>query len=532
MLPKKRYCAAHTDEKVVYSLLEDKVQGRMTWSAWSHHRKCANLPVLRKPMQQLSIALLLDEPHPLKFQSHKKGAFFEIAEIFARVVEMNYFDGRLLPHAVGSEPLLWKISYDNRYIFGNKNEGYFIQPLSVDDPQSPSHVTTVALHEGREMNENLRKAFTEMRFNDFLSDLPHLRMEIDEKYLHFDFIVCADWIGITRELGVDAPNAKSPDAETCWCCSITKGVLKTSWWQEPWKYHCMTNSINDFPNAVLWAVPLDKRRYCWMHGVTRMISTALLEFHSLLSTLGGQKNAWKAMIRTVVPEWEPNPKKGALQAKQMKSFIRNFNKKLLSTILESIPNASQVKPILWPDEPNSLVLPLFQQFEMVIDAIRVYHDFAYRKHPQRQDFITLWHARTVILGFWAANQLFLPPVMHFMTNEGIAFAVQDNTAYTTLQEAIEHQNSIDKADMEFTNGQNSVGIVSDSAFQQMLIHQHLGRRLIPTRPSSLSHGVLALNNHEEPIKPVLAAPQLVDGIQSFLCSLPRQPLFSPSPMGT
>lgn len=67
----------------------------------------------------------------------------------------------------------------------------------------------------------------------------------------------------------------------------------------------------------------------------------------------------------------------------------------------------------------------------------MYKDFSYTEWPTDPDFTTLDHARIRYLAVNTGMKWRMKLTGHFMTNEAIDFAVEDGTAYHTLNEAPE-----------------------------------------------------------------------------------------------
>ncbi len=149
----------------------------------------------------------------------------------------------------------------------------------------------------------LAMVFAEIGFGTFINQLLEKTTILDGKSRQHDFIIVADSIGITRELDTDAPNSRAASAETCWCCPIQKDTLKESWWFAPFLYHPVSKNITDFPNAALPSVALHRRCYCWMHGLTRMLSTLLLEFYNVLKQQNGNCAHFQEVMRQINQVW-------------------------------------------------------------------------------------------------------------------------------------------------------------------------------------------------------------------------------------
>lgn len=298
--PTKQTC----DEQELVECVRLRVSQGWSWDDWEAHRQANKLPVWRKMLQALQVRILSSVPVSVPFKT-EAGAYIDVLKVFQQIA-MQYQQNRLfyLATALQRPVCMWKISFDNRYIFRKKNEGFFLQPLSVLEPQAVAHVTSIAVARIKEETLSLRSVLVEMRLADALKQLEHMQVLINDQVICCDYLITGDWISIHRELATDVPNSRDADALTCWGCWVTKAQLKASWWQEPFKYTKPCRTIDDFADTALPTVPLYKRRYCWMHGVTRLLSTTLSHLYECLPRQGGSRSEFKEIVSSVHPDWD------------------------------------------------------------------------------------------------------------------------------------------------------------------------------------------------------------------------------------
>jgi hypothetical protein len=464
-------------EEELLNLLEQKILGGFSKEGWRDHRHLAGQPVYEKRLCILQHNILDELPisRPMR---RLPGAYIPLEPLFNHVVRL--FDVQRRFHFSPLSPSrasLWKFSADNRYVFGKKNEGFFFQPLDVFDAQCVSHVHSYGVARTDESNEALRAAFVEMDMNTFLQSLPTQAVQLHDRVLYCDYIYVADWVTHVRELNLEAPNAADPEAEPCFGCFITKDVLKVEWLKDPFAVHRMTRTTQDCPRSVLPSVEMWRRRYCWLHGVTRMLSATLSNLYHLLPQRSADTRAMVAICQQYQETWQPDGKPAALVAKNAKKMIRTG----IAAEVSKLYSNTDKRTLTWPVAPKEWQVTEQQAALAVLDAIRVFHDFAYTKWPSAQAYEALWEARNGLLSVYAANKWQLTPTIHFMTNEAIDLAKMDGTAYFSLQESIEHQNKVDKRDVKKTKPSPETQKAGKSSWQQMLDLQQLRRSVTAKR---------------------------------------------------
>jgi len=257
-------------------------------------------------------------------------------------------------------------------------------------------------------------------------------VEIDDIEYQLDFIVVADWMSFVAEFALDRPNARDADAVACWACGATKEDLDRKWLDEPFAQPGIEMSATFFPLSALPSAPLDKHRYCWMHGVSNLLNNALF----LLLDLAPAKGVFIAAVRVSAKQWD---NKHALRPKDAKAFVR-------SRAYLPIPALFQVVHLPefpWPDPPLKLQLTTVQIVDTFFDSIRCFHDFAYTCKPSPVAFRSIKQAAVVYLAMFAATQRALPPTAHFMCTHAISFAQLDGTAFHTRRSQPRLSNSRD-----------------------------------------------------------------------------------------
>jgi hypothetical protein len=253
---------------------------------------------------------------------------------------------------------------------------------------------------------------------------------------------------------------------------VNKHYLATSWCEQPFQIDPVLLSITDWPNAVLYSLPLEKRRYCWMHGVSNLLSNAIKHLYQFLPTNSPIRTAVKQCIQQCKPKWKP---KSAIVPKEMKLFYAKHLDVSFIGLFQTFKHPVQLQ---WPGYVDGYTLTFNQMVDMFIDAIRVYKEFAYTPWPTSMDVMVLEQARSVVLSIYAAHQWTPEITTHYMTSHAIEFVKLDGTAYFTLQEGVEHANYVDKQDIECTFKGTSIATTGRNRWQQLLDHQQLQHHLI------------------------------------------------------
>jgi hypothetical protein len=122
---------------------------------------------------------------------------------------------------------------------------------------------------------------------------------------------------------------------------------------------------------------------------------------------------------------------------------------------------TQLHHLAWPESPHTFIHSTPAVIEMLLDSVCVYWQFAYTPKPIIEDFHSLHVARDCILTVHALYKWHLAPTIHYMTNHAIIDAEIDGTAYTTLQEGVEHYNKEDKQESCVTLKGSHIATVRD-----------------------------------------------------------------------
>jgi hypothetical protein len=287
----------------ITSLLATKVFFRVPVEVWEAMRKDAHVPVYRNELQAVRCALLLPSlSHPLH---NEKEAFLDFAAYFEEIISTYSSQHALfLTNTESTSSWKWKLSWDNRYLWG-KNEGWSLSPLSVAHPQNPQHVHNLMIASIPERNLPFTNCVVESHMEDFIGDFENTTVMVNGEEIEQDLILNSDWIAMCCELDCTLPNTANLWKEVCWKCGSNKQVLRHSWLNAPFKWYDETLSILDFPNAALAVVPLSSRRYCWMHGISNLLSNCLTNCHNLLAVRSSSRHLFHHTLASVVRNWKP-----------------------------------------------------------------------------------------------------------------------------------------------------------------------------------------------------------------------------------
>jgi hypothetical protein len=205
--------------------------------------------------------------------------------------------------------------------------------LDVINNHSPEHVVDFAVVDMIESNENLRTVFNELQLNEWLSAFNGRQIQTPRGLFFTDYFVTYNWMTLVAELDITPPNTSNLIKVVCLFCGTTKQYLRHEWYESPFTFLEIVRSIDDYPNAALWAVPLDKRRYDWMHGCARLLSNALIKCFKLFPDNSRKKNKFKQIMESIVKKWTS---KTAIAANEMKIFFKRQKEKEITALYESI----------------------------------------------------------------------------------------------------------------------------------------------------------------------------------------------------
>jgi hypothetical protein len=452
----------------ITSLLATKTFFRIPLSVWEAMRKDAHLPVYRNELQQVRHTLLSPSlSHPLH---NEKGAYLDLHAYFEEIVSTYLTQHAIFTTNIGTaQSWKWKLSWDNRYLWG-KNEGWSLSPLNTLHLQSPQHVYNVMVAHIPERNIPFTNCVVESNMEDFFGDFENMIVSLNGEEIQQQLILNSDWMAMCCELDCTLPNTANLWKGVCWKCGSDKQILRHSWLEHPFKWYDELLTIHDFPNAALSVVPLSSRRYCWMHGISNLLSNCLTNCHALLPAKSSSRHQFHQTLFMILHNWKPTK---ALIPKQMKQF---FHLKLHHTIPQAF-SQHDLHHLPWLMEPHTFIRSTSNTIAMLLDSVRTYFEFAYMPLPSSQDFKLLNIARNCILSVHACFGWRLAPTTHYMTNHAIKDAERDGTAYHTLQEGVEHGNQEDKHEARVTFKGSYYGEMNETAWEHMLNQQRLKLKL-------------------------------------------------------
>lgn len=272
----------------------------------------------------------------------------------------------------------------------------------------------------------------------------------------------------------------------CWLCRQSKSLIN-EWRAAPFAFLRVDRTHADFaPLAADYpmadAVLLERRRYCWAHAFSRLLTNILGYLVEQLAAA----NATTAAKRLQAAVAQHSSHSGwkstsSLSIKQSKLLLESpvFHRFVADLFGES----SLRLRICRPSSPDGTVFETLASesshvTSLLLACIRVFKDFAYAPWPSRRSFVTLWRARNALLGVYAANCIPLAPTEHYLTSHAIELALYDRTAYVTVQESMEHKHKLDRNDAAHS-AHNHMPTRNNhrTLFEQMLDHQELRRVL-------------------------------------------------------
>lgn len=87
----------------------------------------------------------------------------------------------------------------------------------------------------------------------------------------------------TSELRCMPAGSSADSAHVCIGCRASKGDLRLGWLSDSFRLVEFDRAVDDFPVSVLPSVPPLRRRYCWLHGIARLLSNAVVILHVFLA---------------------------------------------------------------------------------------------------------------------------------------------------------------------------------------------------------------------------------------------------------
>lgn len=469
----KRYKPTIKDPLPDFELiLADKVFNAYSWKRWQQQRVREGKPVYRNQLQALS-RTLLDGFHSSQL-TFNTGAYFPLQTLLEFLLSFYHHFNAIAPHPnKKTRTIDIKVSWDNRLLFG-KNQAFSLSLRDTPSSQSSQHVHNFAIASGKETTPLIRQVATECGLDDFLAALEDSRVVLGDEDFPLDYFISVDWISLVMELGDCGRPATADESEiVCAFCGANKKLLRRDWLQDPFKFYTTTLSIADFPSCALPSVPLHKRRYCWMHGITNMLVNCLRKAYFLL-VLPSAMLQFKRVMEDCHVGYDPAQRtKHSLAPIEMKFF---FQHKLHELLAPLFTNNQHPHSLPW-NGPYIFSITTQQMIFTLLDSIRVYYHFGYTLFPNPQNFDMLLLARNTIVSVHAYNEWQLEPSLHWMLNEGIEYAKEDGTAFHTLQEGVEHSHVDDKKARFGTMKTMLETEQGYSCWQQILNTQHLQKIL-------------------------------------------------------
>lgn len=431
-------------------------------------------PGERRRLQTLT-SELLDAYARAQSVDSISGAFLPPIEAFDNA--LNFYREHDLffvsAHAPRPDVLMVNLSSDNRRLLGKPNQASFFSILSVRYPQHVGHVVTLSTAQLEEKSDKNLKVWQAMDWMAFVTHLNEKKLLMGSRMFAFDYIYSADWITHVLQLGRELPNAHLDDSMTCWKCTISN-VERKEWHKNSdkvfqlWKENL---NINAFPkNRILTVcIELERRRYCWGHGVARLVTNVFIALHDILP----QERA-RQLIRLIgIAILDETTDDTSVSMNETKRIMKDDE---LLHRLGALFGGVAVNRPLWPDGLPVSMSPTVI-IRTVLFSLRAYYEFAYTPWPTHVAFRTLWKARTFLLGFLAAHSWMLAPTVHFMLNHAVVDAVRDRTAFFALNEAIEAENHVDKVEANTTVHGETKGSGVNPHWKQLLEHESLRRLL-------------------------------------------------------
>lgn len=417
-----------------HQLLATKTFLNLSYSSWEKLQKTVDHNIYRNKIGHLRQSLLFNSSaKPLHLE---KGGYHDFWPYFDSIVETYKKHDAFLPSSSLLPIWNWKLSWDNRRL-GQPNEAWNLSPCFVHHSQSPVHSHLLMLADIPERNIPMAKCVGESALDHFIMELSDSELSYKGEDIQQHVFPNADWIAICRQLDSPLPNTVDLSAPVCWKCGVCKYHLRTEWLQDPFHWHDSVLPISYFPNANFGEIPLCNYRYCWMHNLANAISSIITGIHDILPLHSSQRSSFHSIITTICPNWYPTK---PLIPHQMKLFFS----KNISSLLIPLYSTRDTNPFPWPYSPYSLLLSTSDAITMLLDSITTFFHFAYTISPLPNDFKCLRVARNAILSCYAFWNWRISPTSHYLYNHAIIDAETDGSAYHTLQEGVEHANSLDK----------------------------------------------------------------------------------------
>ena len=324
-----------------------KLKSKQSWKSWEETQKLRKEPAHKNRLQAEARSQVKLMP---ELYLHGTGAFFPVKEFTEKILSQAFDRGlfRLAPKGQ-EQPTIWiKFAWDgteqkyaSSVVQGIKGKAVALSLtiMNVDKSQSKYNANAVGFYIGEESSPDMERFFTNVRLDDFLGDLEDGEWLFvrDGRHVPVEYFVMADWPGLAKELYLEDPGTAVLDAPVCFACGATKDLLgcgKThdgTWWKEPFKRHVTKTTISVFPHESVRSrcrlrdltqsqVPIEKRFYCWLHGIARLLTHILFCLYKLLLS-AHEQDTYVSTIHQVAPYWQPEGKHCTINGEEMKRFF-------------------------------------------------------------------------------------------------------------------------------------------------------------------------------------------------------------------
>lgn len=456
-----RHQRYHRETTNQLTILAKRAFSLLSAAQWRTQRREAHLPALHNQLLAVEQDLLQDGDRRSKRMMFAKGAYHDLRRLVLQLVATYIGLGAL--RVTPGVPARLKLTYDRRYLLGRGNVAFIVSLCDVVSAQdSLIHHHTFALAEADESAAHLSVLMGEIGLDDAIAFLKTVRIPVGDDELQLDVKMVFDWMSGVPTLGEAQPSTKVARDVVCAWCGCEKGYLNQGWRNDPF----VACPHIDVRSVLLDNLTTSDCRYCPMHGCTRMLCGTLQRVRPLVPF--GLRGEFDKCLQQVRSTWNVG---STLRCCEMKTILDSTT--LVPKIVALFPNTE-----IRIHTPRGAVrhLALRGAVHMLLDAIRVFREFAYHRRPTAADFLAVRTARECYLGFYLAQGWPIAPAPHYMLDHFISFAELDHNAFYALQEGAEHKHADDRVDIRHTSG---IGTVHGrSGYQQVLDLQETRRILV------------------------------------------------------
>ena len=223
-----------------------------------------------------------------------------------------------LPHQPTSI-FSWKLSWNNRYLWG-KNQVWTMNPLNVAYMHSPLHSHSIVIASIYEHNLPFTNCVLNSHLDGFVADFNNCSFWKDgEEYFHH-LILDGDWVSTVCELACPPAFTSNLNDPVCWKCGVNKIFFWYKWFLDLFKWWDTTLTTSHWLNATFSSVPMEDCRYCWMHGVSNLLSNALINVYNYLPFGSCAKGEFVRIMAEIKEGWSTD---NLLVPIKMKYFFNN-----------------------------------------------------------------------------------------------------------------------------------------------------------------------------------------------------------------